>query len=161
MKLSKRWSFTLFLLVVLALKVSLTPSITVVDAQSSKDVSEVRINQLTVEQIENYVNQEAVIYGVPIDRADWIGQHESQWNPKTIGDDQLICPVGINKGKIEHSRGLWQISDCYHPEVSNAVAMNIVSSTLWAMPNLKKDPNMWSTWLYRFKWFTKQNPPLN
>lgn len=107
-----------------------------------------------------FVTGMAKIYGVDPATAVWIASHESQlswrgdvFNPALVGDDDKICPQGPNKGKKQRSRGLWQISDCYHPEVSDAVAFDIVSSTIWAMPQMKKNPNQWSTWKFRKQWF--------
>lgn len=82
----------------------------------------------------------------------FIVSHESQFNPNTVGDDDKICPVGLNKGKLQHSRGLWQISDCFHPEVPDEIAFDIVSSTIWSIQNIKNGHiNEWSTWKYRCK----------
>ncbi len=53
------------------------------------------------------------------------------------------------KGDGEASRGLWQISKIYHPEVSDAVAFNVASSTEWSLERIRSGKvNEWST--YRF-----------
>lgn len=60
-----------------------------------------------------------------------IMQCESGGNPRAIGDNG-------------NSRGLWQISKIYHPEVSDAQAFNPEWSTQWAAKNFKVRPTMWS-----------------
>lgn len=67
-----------------------------------------------------YVIQEAKDYGVNPNLAICIVSHESQWDATKKGDDG-------------NSRGLWQISQIWHPEVSNVVANSAESSTLWSL----------------------------
>src|ERR1700691_1035277 len=55
-------------------------------------------------QVKAYVRTKAVDYGVNPQLALWIVRHESHFNPRAKGDG-------------EASRGLWQISKIYHPEV--------------------------------------------
>jgi hypothetical protein len=86
--------------------------------------------------VKAYVQTQALEYGVNPKLALWIVKHESQFNPRAKGDG-------------ETSRGLWQISKIYHPEVSNAVAFNVASSTEWSLERIRSGKvNEWST--YRF-----------
>jgi hypothetical protein len=88
-----------------------------------------------------YVTIAAISYGVSPLVADFIIQHESQWDPGRVGDDG-------------NSRGLWQISSIYHSEVSNACAYSVVCSTNWALNWIAKgNINQWSTWRFRCKWY--------
>ena len=76
----------------------------------------------------------AIAHGVDPQLALYISWKESQWNPQILGDH----------GK---SRGLWQISKIYHPEVSDSIAFNPLQSTLWALQTILKDKScrQWST----------------
>jgi hypothetical protein len=88
------------------------------------------------QEVKAYVRNEAMDYGVNPQLALWIVKHESQFNPRAKGDG-------------EASRGLWQISKIYHPEVSDAVAFNVASSTEWSLERIRSGKvNEWST--YRF-----------
>jgi len=86
--------------------------------------------------VRAYVQSEALEHGVNPKLALWIVKHESQFNPYAKGDG-------------EASRGLWQISKIYHPEVSDAAAFNVASSTEWSLERIRSGKaNEWST--YRF-----------
>jgi hypothetical protein len=90
----------------------------------------------TAQQVRIYVQTEAVEHGVSPKLALWIVKHESQFNPHARGDG-------------EASRGLWQISKIYHPEVTDAMAFNVASSTQWSLERIRSGKaNEWST--YRF-----------
>jgi len=88
------------------------------------------------QQVKAYVQAQALEYGVNPKLALWIVKHESEFNPRAKGDG-------------EASRGLWQISRIYHPEVSDAAAFNVASSTEWSLERIRSGKaNEWST--YRF-----------
>jgi hypothetical protein len=90
----------------------------------------------TSEQVAAYIQSQALKHGVSPKLALWIVKHESQFNPRAKGDG-------------EASRGLWQISKIYHPEVSDAMAFNVRSSTQWSLERIRSGKaNEWST--YRF-----------
>ena len=87
-------------------------------------------------EVSAYVQSQASEHGVNPLLALWIVKHESQFNPRAKGDG-------------EASRGLWQISRIYHPEVSDRVAFNVASSTEWSLERIRAGKvNEWST--YRF-----------
>lgn len=93
-------------------------------------------DRLMTPEVKAYVQTQALEYGVDPKLALWIVQHESQFNPRAKGDG-------------EASRGLWQISRIYHPEVSDAVAFNIASSTEWSLERIRSGKaNEWSTYRY-------------
>ena len=97
-----------------------------------------------------YISQQCLLQNVSIKQCLAIIEHESQFNPRALGDDELICKSGPNKGKPVHSRGLWQVNDCAWPEVTDDVAFSVVSSTAWAIPHFKQNPWWWSTYkLYK------------
>jgi hypothetical protein len=93
-------------------------------------------DRTTAQAVKAYVQTQAMENGVNPKLALWIVKHESQFNPHAKGDG-------------EASRGLWQISRIYHPEVSDAVAFNVASSTEWSLERIRSGKvNEWST--YRF-----------
>jgi len=90
----------------------------------------------TTQQVKAYVRTQAVEYGVNPNLALWIVKHESQFNPRAKGDG-------------EASRGLWQISKVYHPEVSDAEAFSVASSTQWSLGRIRSGKvNEWSSYRY-------------
>jgi len=96
----------------------------------------VQTGRSTAQEVKAYVQTEATEFGVNPKLALWIVKHESEFNPRAKGDG-------------EASRGLWQISRVYHPEVSDAVAFNVASSTEWSLERIRSGKaNEWST--YRF-----------
>jgi hypothetical protein len=100
------------------------------------DPQKLQSDQLTAQEVKDYVQTQAAEYGVNPKLALWIVKHESEFNPRARGDG-------------EASRGLWQISKIYHPEVSDATAFNVASSTEWSLERIRSGKvNEWST--YRF-----------
>ena len=98
------------------------------------NASKVQGRQTTAQEVKAYVRTEAMEYGVNPKLALWIVKHESQFNPRAKGDG-------------EASRGLWQISKIYHPEVSDAMAFNVASSTEWSLERIRSGKaNEWSTY---------------
>jgi hypothetical protein len=90
----------------------------------------------SAQEVRAFVQNQAREHGVNPLLALWIVKHESQFNPRAKGDG-------------EASRGLWQISKIYHPEVSDRVAFNVASSTEWSLERIRAGKvNEWST--YRF-----------
>src|ERR1700685_1789494 len=69
----------------------------------------VQTGRATAQEVKAYVQTEATEFGVNPKLALWIFKHESEFTPRAKGDR-------------EASRGLWQISKIYHPEVSDAMA---------------------------------------
>ena len=87
-------------------------------------------------EVKAFIRTEALERGVNPNLALWIAKHESGFNPRAKGDG-------------EASRGLWQISKIYHPEVSDAAAFGVASSTEWSLERIRSGKvNEWST--YRF-----------
>ena len=98
--------------------------------------SKARSSSRTAQWVRAYVEAQAREYGVNPLLALWIVKHESHFNP-------------LAKGDGEASRGLWQISRIYHPEVSDAAAFSVASSTEWSLERIRAGKaNEWST--YRF-----------
>lgn len=75
------------------------------------------------------------------ERALFIAEHESQFVFNQRGDMQLTC-LNVKSpyyGQPVEARGIWQITKCYHPEVTDAQADDVVWSTAWAMTRLTSD----------------------
>ena len=86
------------------------------------------------QEVKAYVRTEALQRGVDPQLALWIVKHESSFNPYAKGDG-------------EASRGLWQISKIYHPEVSDAAAFSVRSSTEWSLDRIHSGKvNEWSSY---------------
>lgn len=87
---------------------------------------------------------QATKLGLNADLAVCIAEHESQFRPDALGDRHLTCPM---TGEPQRSRGLFQISDCWHPEVSDEVAFSVSSSTEWALNRMQQGYlHEWSTY---------------
>jgi transglycosylase-like protein with SLT domain len=85
-------------------------------------------------EVKAYVRRQAEQQGVDPQLALWIVKHESSFNPRAKGDG-------------ESSRGLWQISKVYHPEVSDAQAFSVTSSTQWSLGRIRAGKvNEWSSY---------------
>ncbi|HLK32093.1 MAG TPA: transglycosylase SLT domain-containing protein [Terriglobales bacterium] len=85
-------------------------------------------------EVKAYVRTQAAQQGVDPQLALWIVKHESSFNPRAKGDG-------------EASRGLWQISRIYHPEVTDAEAYGMVSSTKWSLGRIRAGKvNEWSSY---------------
>jgi Transglycosylase SLT domain len=105
-----------------------------IQTRGPADPLKLQSGRANVQQVKAYVRTEAVEYGVDPFLALWIVKHESSFNPRAKGDG-------------EASRGLWQISKIYHPEVSDAMAFNVASSTEWSLERIRSGKvNEWSTY---------------
>lgn len=91
--------------------------------------------------LQAYVVAQAEAKGVNVTDALWIVSHESQWNAAKPGEDG-------------NSRGLWQISRIWHPEVSDQCAYDWQCSTQWALDWIAEGHiEQWSTWRFRCQWY--------
>jgi transglycosylase-like protein with SLT domain len=92
------------------------------------------VMRTTAQEVKSYVRRQAVEYGVDPFLALWIVKHESSFNPRAKGDGDA-------------SRGLWQISRIYHPEVSDKAAFSVTSSTDWSLQRIREGKvNEWSAY---------------
>lgn len=80
------------------------------------------------------------------ERVDYIINNESQYDPTQIGDMNLICPIGPNKGKPVRARGWFQITECYHPEVSDAQAFDYIWALKWSIPKINNEKTCKIEW---------------
>ena len=96
-----------------------------------------RTQVVSTSEIQKYVEEQSIIYGINPELSACLVSHESQWNPSRRG---------LDTGNTI-SRGLWQINDFWHPEVSDAVAYNYKLSTIWSLKWIKSGHvSQWSTY---------------
>jgi hypothetical protein len=111
-------------------------------------------NTETVAQIQAYVDAEALKFDISTSTVNYIVSHESVWvvNPKL--NDVAVCKnhLSSNYGKMTASRGLWQINDCYNPQVPIVCALSVPCSTLWSLTAIKAGHiSWWSSWVWHLK----------
>lgn len=104
--------------------------------------------------IKNFIEIEAIKRDLDPRIVLWIVEKESQFFPLNVGDKNYVCKKGTNKGRITPSRGLFQISNCSHYEVSDEVAFSITGSTNWSLDYMRKNGfGEWSVYKNRFIWY--------
>ena len=102
---------------------------------------------VNVSSVQNYVLGQAEALGVSVVSSSWVISHESQWCTRMTGDDG-------------QSRGCWQISRVYHPEVSDWCADNLVCSTDWSLRwMLAGHIDQWTAYRLRCKLYPYDHPP--
>lgn len=74
-----------------------------------------------------YIAKEAEMRSINPTLALCIVKHESNFNQEARGDDH----------GYSYSRSWWQISNKWHPEVSDDVAYSLTSSTVWSLDRIK------------------------
>ena len=85
---------------------------------------------------EIYIRSQAPLYGINPDVVVCIAKHESNFKEKATGD----------KGQ---SRGTFQISRIWHPEVSDVAAYSLEASTAWTLTRLTQG--------FAYEWTTYRN----
>ncbi len=73
--------------------------------------------------------------GVSAELLSTIVSRESQWNEKAVGDMGISCPT---TGKPVRARGLMQITECYHGEISDDEAFDAEFALNWGAKKLKE-----------------------
>jgi len=63
----------------------------------------------------------AEVLGVDKDLAHYIASEESQYNPQAIGDMDITCK---RTGLPVRARGVFQITDCWYPQVTDDMAFD-------------------------------------
>ncbi len=108
---------------------------------SARELSSSATVEAGITNLKAYVATQAKAYGVNPILALWIVQHESSFDPTRKGDDG-------------NSRGLWQISSIYHPEVSDACAFDPSCSTRWSLAWIAQGNVMqWSSRRFCRAWY--------
>ena len=96
-------------------------------------------------EIEEYVDSEALKYGIPTSTVDYIVSHESGWVVDPPLNDVAICKYHLSSkyGQMTASRGLFQLNDCYNPQVSIVCALNPYCATDWSLSEIKTGHILW------------------
>lgn len=96
-----------------------------------------------VKTIAQLIDEKALQYGVSAKLVHYIVKKESQYNPKAVGDMNLICE---RTGRPVRARGILQITECWYPDVSDACAFDVTCSLDRMLPVMKTDcESQWST----------------
>ena len=85
------------------------------------------------QSLESLISTYSRQYGVSEHLMTYIVQAESTGSTTIIGDMNIKCPY---TGKPVRSKGLVQISDCYHPEVTDEQAFDAEFSIAFLARNL-------------------------
>lgn len=88
-------------------------------------------------------------YDVDPSLALYVAEHESSFDPTEVGDLTINC----KDGSPVYARGLYQITRCYWPDITDARAFDPIFSIDWAMnilSNEKKCKQTFTTcrWFY-------------
>jgi hypothetical protein len=112
-------------------------------------------DSISSSSIKDYLIDETKLFGLDTNVVIWIVSKESQFDPNKQGDDNICNNINsINYKKRTVSRGLFQISSCYHPEISDACAYNIKCATQWSLQHMADGYiNEWSTYRFRNLWY--------
>ena len=92
----------------------------------------------------------ALLNDVSVDMVFYIIEGESSFDPKNVGDMDIVCK---ETGKPVRARGLLQITQCYWPQISDAQAFDPEWSIKWALPLLKNREKCLQTWTLCRKYF--------
>ena len=94
--------------------------------------------------VRGYIREEAIKHGVEPDKALFIAEHESQFNPGAIGDSGI-------------SFGVWQFNLKANPYILKECALDYKCSTEIAMNWLVDGKeNSWSVWRMRNLWYNEK-----
>lgn len=80
--------------------------------------------------LEDMIREMARERGLDEDKIIFVARCESKLSHSALGDGHMIC---ASTKKPMRSRGLWQINECGHPEISDEQAFDPIWSTDWAM----------------------------
>lgn len=74
-------------------------------------------------------------------------RRESNYDPDAVGDLHIYCHIKGKKRQQVYSRGLVQISRCYHPEVSDKQAHDVDFSLCYLINEIGRGRGkQWSTY---------------
>ncbi len=103
------------------------PSVTHIDSVFPEQAE---VREITAQTLEEFIRAEARLNNLDEEKVIFIARCESQMRYGALGDSHLICK---STKKPMRSRGIWQINECGHPEVSDEQAFDPSWSTGWAM----------------------------
>lgn len=93
--------------------------------------------ELTIpEMIDKYAD----MYGVSRNLAHYIAKNESSYNPNAIGDLYITCKATSSPhyGEAVYARGVYQITRCYHYNLTDAEAFDAETNIEYAMKLIAK-----------------------
>lgn len=123
------------LLLLLTTKFLIASAVTTTDIPSYAPPREKTISEL--------IDEKALQYNVSAELVHYIVKKESQYNPKAVGDMNLICE---RTGRPVRARGILQITECWYPDVSDECAFDVTCSLDRMLPVMKTDcESQWST----------------
>ncbi len=105
------------------------PAVTHIEPES------IEIKEITVKTPEDLIREKARANNLDEEKIIFIARCESQIEPEAIGDGHLVCS---RTQKQINSRGVLQINNCAHPEISDEQAFDLEWSTNWAIEIFKK-----------------------
>ena len=102
------------------------------DGPSQKDT----VKYTIPEMVTYYADK----YNVDHDLAHYIAKHESNYDPNDTGDLKITCRVkgSPGYGKAVYARGVYQITRCYYPEISDEMAFDPSFNIDYAMKVIAK-----------------------
>lgn len=95
-------------------------------------------------------------YGVDTELALYVAEYESGFDANSIGDMDITCKQGINKGKPIRARGIFQWTECYWPNITDEQAFNLEWSIIKAMPYLKNKDTCVTIWTTCRKYYNEK-----
>lgn len=103
--------------------------------------TEPRIEPLTIPEL---VDKYAEKYGVSKDLAHYIAINESHYDPLAKGDLNITCrnSKSPHNGEAVYARGVYQLTRCYYPEVSDMEAFDPETNIKIAMQIIAKGKTM-------------------
>lgn len=89
------------------------------------------------------------------DRALYIAAWESEFEFDARGDMDILCKNKNSPfyGEPIAARGVFQITRCYHPEVSDKQADDVVWSAAWALPRIEDKATCLREWTTCGWWY--------
>ena len=91
--------------------------------------------EITIKTSEDLIREQARANNLDEEKIIFIARCESQIEPDALGDGHLVCSRTQERVR---SRGVWQINNCAHPEISDEQAFDLEWSTDWAIEIFKK-----------------------
>lgn len=104
----------------------------------AKNVEVIEVKERGPQTLEDMIREKARENGLDENEIVFVARCESELNYSAIGDGHLMC---ASTGNPMRSRGLWQINECGHSEISDKQAFDPIWSTDWAMEVFKKGDN--------------------
>ncbi|MFH1535373.1 MAG: transglycosylase SLT domain-containing protein, partial [Patescibacteria group bacterium] len=75
--------------------------------------------EITIKTPEDLIREQARANNLDEEKIIFIARCESQIEPDALGDGHLVCSRTQERVR---SRGVWQINNCAHPEISDEQA---------------------------------------